>query len=61
LTSEQLRPERGIDGRLQTFALEGWVGFVLLEKIENDVPDDGEVQGREVLSRPATIFVEGYV
>ena len=42
LTREQLRPERGIDGAFRRLRLlEGELGFVLLDDIENDVADNG--------------------
>jgi hypothetical protein len=35
--------------------------LILLEDIEDNMPDDREVQGREVFSCPAMILVKGYV
>jgi len=42
------------------FALAGDLGLVAVKDAENDGAEDGEVQGREVHSCPATIRIEGY-
>jgi hypothetical protein len=46
---------------LPTFALEGELGFFTFKNFEYHLAHDGEVQGRDVVSCPATTLVERYV